>query len=118
MSQYILLLTAALAATASGCGCHHSKAQSNDIVPGPPFSIEKINESTYLIIQNDKDFEFPYIYVKQYPDLPLSVVIDTGCGSQNSKATEGDTTIDSPAQGDILEACSGMESYRHRQSEF
>ncbi len=94
MSQYTILLTVTLAATTSGCGHHLYKAQSTDTVSGPPFSVEKINESTHLIIQNDKDFEFPYIYVKQYPEFPLSVVIDTGCGSQNSKATKGDTTIE------------------------
>lgn len=49
------------------------------------YSISKLNNSTHLIIQNDKYLEYPYIYVKQYTDPRLLVVIDTGCGAHNGK---------------------------------
>ena len=42
-----------------------------------------INNSTYRIIHHDSYGEFPFIYIKLCPDIPLAVVIDTGVGSQN-----------------------------------
>ena len=50
-----------------------------------PYASSKLNDSTYLIVHNDKYFEFPYIYVKLYSHPPLAVVIDTGCGTHNGK---------------------------------
>ena len=47
------------------------------------YTISRLNNSTHLVIQNDKYLEFPYIYVKQYSDPRLLVVIDTGCGAHN-----------------------------------
>lgn len=50
-----------------------------------PYTISRLNDSTYLIIQNDKYEEFPYIYVKRYKEPAIFVVIDTGCGAHNGK---------------------------------
>jgi hypothetical protein len=46
----------------------------------PAYISSRLNDSTHLIVHNDKYFEFPFIYVKIYPQLPLAVVIDTVCG--------------------------------------
>lgn len=50
---------------------------------GIPYTCDRLNDSTSLIVHNDKYLEFPYIYVKLYPELSLAVVIDTGCGAHN-----------------------------------
>lgn len=44
---------------------------------------DPINDSTYRIINHDSYIQYPFIYVKLYPDLPLAVVVDTGVGAQN-----------------------------------
>lgn len=59
----------------------------------PAFAMSQVNPSTYLVVHNDKYFEFPYIYLKLYPDAALAVVIDTGCGSANAKGTRGEKDI-------------------------
>ncbi|KAK3704485.1 hypothetical protein LTR37_013768 [Vermiconidia calcicola] len=53
----------------------------------PSYYQSKLNCSTTQIIHHDKYVEYPFIYVKQYPAIPLAVVIDTGCGAHN--AAEG-----------------------------
>jgi len=55
----------------------------------PTYTVSRLNGSTYLVIHNDKFIEFPYIYIKVYPNRYLAVVIDTGCGSNNAKGTRG-----------------------------
>lgn len=50
-----------------------------------PYTCQKLNESTHLIIHNDKYLEQPFIYVKICPDARCVVVIDTGCGARNSE---------------------------------
>lgn len=52
---------------------------------GPAYAQTRLNESTYLVVHNDKYFEFPFVYVKVYHDIGLAVVIDTGCGAHNGK---------------------------------
>lgn len=56
-----------------------------------PYHVSRLNDSTHLIVHNDSYYEYPFIYIKLYPSLPLAVIIDTGCGAKPSK--EG-----SPAQ--------------------
>jgi glyoxylase-like metal-dependent hydrolase (beta-lactamase superfamily II) len=51
----------------------------------PAYALSRLNETTYLIVQNDKYLEFPFIYVKIYAALGLIAVIDTGCGAQNAR---------------------------------
>lgn len=53
----------------------------------PNYVLTRLNDSTHLVIHNDKDIEFPYIYVKLYPELSLTVLLDTGCGSHNGKGS-------------------------------
>lgn len=53
----------------------------------PHYTLSKLNDSTHLIIHNDKDIEFPYIYLKLYSELSLAVLLDTGCGSHNGKGS-------------------------------
>lgn len=43
-----------------------------------------INDSTYRLINHDSYVEYPFIYVKLYPELPLVVVVDTGVGASNN----------------------------------
>ena len=42
------------------------------------FTCTRLNGSTFLVIEDDKWNEEPYIYVKIYPSVV--VLIDTGCG--------------------------------------
>lgn len=48
------------------------------------YTSSRLNNSTYLVVQNDKYSEFPFIYVKIYSDHHLAVVLDTGCGPQSA----------------------------------
>lgn len=45
---------------------------------------DPINDSTYRVINHDSYVEYPFIYVKLYPELPLALVIDTGVGAENN----------------------------------
>jgi glyoxylase-like metal-dependent hydrolase (beta-lactamase superfamily II) len=45
---------------------------------------ETINPSTYRVINHDSYAEYPFIYVKLYPEIPLALVVDTGVGAQNN----------------------------------
>lgn len=42
------------------------------------FTCTRLNDTTFVIIEEDKWYEIPYIYVKVYPNL--LVLFDTGCG--------------------------------------
>ena len=44
---------------------------------------DQINDSTYRIISHDSYVEYPFLYFKIYPELPLAVVVDTGVGVPN-----------------------------------
>ncbi|KAH7024956.1 beta-lactamase-like protein [Microdochium trichocladiopsis] len=59
---------------------------NNPAPPAPPkkdpsvscFTCTRLNATTFVIIEEDKWYEIPYIYVKVYPEL--LVLVDTGCG--------------------------------------
>jgi len=53
-----------------------------DSLPVTSFFSLKVNDSTFLIIEDDRYGEQPYIYVKVYPNFLL--VTDTGCNSPRS----------------------------------
>lgn len=44
------------------------------------FTCSRLNTSTFVIHENDKYKEYPFIYVKIYDDPRLVVITDTGCG--------------------------------------
>ena len=44
------------------------------------FACERLNSSTFLIVENDRFEEHPFIYIKISHNPPLIVVSDTGCG--------------------------------------
>lgn len=44
------------------------------------FTCSRLNATTFLICENDKYEEHPFIYVKIYDDPRLVVISDTGCG--------------------------------------
>ena len=46
------------------------------------FACEKLNDSTFLIVEDDKYDEHPFIYAKIYLELRLIVLSDTGCGGR------------------------------------
>lgn len=50
-----------------------------------PYFSSRLNDTTHLIVHNDKYPEFPFIYVKLFAQLSLAVIIDTGCGAQNGQ---------------------------------
>ena len=57
----------------------------------PLFRCERLNASTFVILENDKYGEHPLIYVKRYTEPKLLVLTDTGCGSGDSpKTSTGD----------------------------
>jgi glyoxylase-like metal-dependent hydrolase (beta-lactamase superfamily II) len=55
---------------------------------GPTYALSRLNSTTWLVVHNDKYYEFPYIYVKVYNHLQLAVVFDTGCGTKYGKSHE------------------------------
>jgi len=50
------------------------------------FTCTRLNDTTFLIVEDDKCSEFPYIYFKIYDSV--LALIDTGCGG----ASKDDTT--------------------------
>jgi glyoxylase-like metal-dependent hydrolase (beta-lactamase superfamily II) len=48
------------------------------------FSCTRLNNSTFLIIENDDFDEKPFIYAKVYKEPPILVLCDTGCGGKPS----------------------------------
>jgi glyoxylase-like metal-dependent hydrolase (beta-lactamase superfamily II) len=69
---------------------------------GPPYFSSKLNATTHLIVHKDKYFEFPFIYVKLYPQLSLAVIIDTGCGAHNGQDEGPGLELKDYIHGDIL----------------
>ena len=55
------------------------------------FTGTRLNASTFLIIENDKWNEEPYIYVKVYSSV--LVLIDTGCGGAAKDETAKLTSL-------------------------
>lgn len=66
--------------------CLTNTRQNTSPPTGPPYYGSRLNDTTHLIVHHDKDYEFPFIYVKLYPSLSLAVVIDTGCGAHNGQS--------------------------------
>ncbi|KAK9460252.1 beta-lactamase-like protein [Lipomyces oligophaga] len=62
------------------------------------FTFEKLNPSTYKIVQIDSLNELPFIYVKVYPTLLL--LLDTGCGPKHCR----DMTVQNKYIRPFLEA--------------
>lgn len=46
--------------------------------PSTCFTCTRLNETTFVIVEDDKYLEVPFIYVKIYPTVVL--LMDTGCG--------------------------------------
>ena len=69
---------------------------------GPTYALSKLNPTTWLVIHNDKYYEFSYIYIKVYPHLHLVVAIDTGCGSRYGKGHEQPVELKTFIQKRIL----------------
>lgn len=65
------------------------------------YAARRLNSSTFLIVQNDKFNEKPFIYVKLYTRPALAVIIDTGCGRDNA----ADSTARFPDLRQFLEEC-------------
>lgn len=53
------------------------------------FACEQLNLSTFLIVENDRFEEHPFIYIKILRSPPLIIVGDTGCGG--GPHSSGDT---------------------------
>jgi len=49
------------------------------------FSCMRLNDTTFLIVEDDKWAEYPFIYAKLYASV--LVLIDTGCGGTPRDAT-------------------------------
>ena len=62
----------------------HSTLPTRNASTTALYHADPINPSTYRIINHDSYVEYPFIYAKLYPSLPLAVVIDTGVGADNN----------------------------------
>lgn len=69
---------------------------------GQPYFSSKLNATTHLIVHNDKYSEFPFIYVKLYPEQSLALVIDTGCGAHNGRDDGPGLELKDYIHGNIL----------------
>jgi glyoxylase-like metal-dependent hydrolase (beta-lactamase superfamily II) len=68
----------------------------------PSYFSSELNATTHLVIHKDKYFEFPFVYVKLYPQLSLAVIIDTGCGAHNGQDDGPGLELKDYIHGDIL----------------
>ncbi|KAL1636234.1 hypothetical protein SLS56_001213 [Neofusicoccum ribis] len=55
-----------------------SKAQ---LPPSSSFAASRLNRTTFLVVEDDRFGEFPYIYAKLHPRLPVLILCDTGCNA-------------------------------------
>ena len=76
---------------------------------GPTYALWQLNLTTWLVVHNDKYYEFPYIYVKLYSHLHLAVVFDTGCGTKYSKSHEQPTELKTFIEERILPKSSSSD---------
>lgn len=67
----------------------------------PYFHCSRVNDTTFVIHENDKYGEHPFIYVKIYEHPSLIVLSDTGCGGPDKEriAPEADSLKD------LIETC-------------
>ncbi|KAF2168443.1 hypothetical protein M409DRAFT_53122 [Zasmidium cellare ATCC 36951] len=56
------------------------------------FKTERINKSTFLVVEDDAFREHPFIYVKIHPKAPIIVLSDTGCDEPSAKSKNADFT--------------------------
>jgi len=56
--------------------------------PTTSFTARRINLTTFVIIEDDKYGENPYIYAKVHPATPVLVLSDTGCDAPRNGAGE------------------------------
>lgn len=49
------------------------------------FKTTRISKTTFLVTEDDKYGEQPFIYAKQHPDSPILILSDTGCNAPNKK---------------------------------
>ncbi|MCJ1479200.1 hypothetical protein MMC13_007884 [Lambiella insularis] len=61
-------------------------ADSPTPFPRTVFSCTRLNSSTFLIVENDRYDEHPFIYVKIYRKPSVIVLSDTGCGGSETNA--------------------------------
>jgi len=59
--------------------------------PSTCFTCTKLNDTTFLIVEDDQWKEYPFIYVKTYKSTLL--LIDTGCGGSVSGGTDKLTSL-------------------------
>ena len=53
------------------------------------FTTRRINQSTFVVREDDLYKEHPLIYVKIHPKVPLIVLSDTGCNEPSEKHKQG-----------------------------
>lgn len=54
-----------------------------------PFTVSRVNSTTWAICENDSYGEHPIIYCLIHPTLPLIIISDTGCDSPNKSKKNG-----------------------------
>ncbi|MCJ1257561.1 hypothetical protein MMC24_005387 [Lignoscripta atroalba] len=59
------------------------------------YSCDRLNSSTFLIVENDKYNERPFIYVRIIRSRQLIVISDTGCGGVTSDTELSTEVVDS-----------------------
>lgn len=61
---------------------------------GSYFECTRVNDTTFVIHENDRFDEHPFIYVKVYESIPLVVFSDTGCGGGNNRQSQSSNLKD------------------------
>lgn len=67
--------------------------------PSTCFTCTRLNDTTFLIVEDDKWSEYPFIYAKVYASI--LVLIDTGCGG----AAKDNATVQVTSLREFLETC-------------
>ncbi|KAK4983762.1 hypothetical protein LTR66_008713 [Elasticomyces elasticus] len=57
------------------------------------FRTTRINPTTFLIVEDDKYAEHPFIYVKVHPTEPVLLLSDTGCNAPRVEERSGSTAM-------------------------
>lgn len=68
-----------------------SKNQETTTPPTTCFTCTRLNDTTFLVVEDDKWSEYPFIYVKVYDSV--LVLIDTGCGGAAKDETTQLTSL-------------------------
>ena len=68
------------------------------------FTTRKINNTTFVVLEDDLYKEQPLIYVKIHPKVPLIILSDTGCDEPSEKHKGGTYSSNYPPRRQLHHA--------------